>query len=62
MLCVCVCVCVCVCRYYVSNFAHDLLERIHYDPVFDVHNINPQIYSTVPLLSHARVSTHTHMH
>ena len=50
-----VCVCVC-CRYYVSNFAHDLLERIHYEPVFDINNINPQIYTTVPLLAQARVS------
>ena len=52
-------VCVCVyCRYYVSNFAHDLLERIHYEPVFDLNNINPQIYTTVPLLAQARVSWH----
>ena len=42
-------------RHYVSNFAHDLLERIHYDPVFDVQNVNPQIYSTVSLLAQARV-------
>jgi run domain Beclin-1 interacting cysteine-rich containing protein len=41
-------------KYYVSNFAHDLLERIHYEPVFDLNNINPQIYTTVPLLAQAR--------
>jgi run domain Beclin-1 interacting cysteine-rich containing protein len=41
-------------RYYVSNFAHDLLERIHYEPVFDVQNVNPQIYSMVPILAQAR--------
>jgi run domain Beclin-1 interacting cysteine-rich containing protein len=41
-------------KYYVSNFAHDLLERIHYDPVFDVQNINPQIYKAAPLLAQAR--------
>ena len=40
-----------------SNFAHDLLERIHYEPVFDVQNVNPQIYSMVPILAQARVST-----
>ena len=39
-----------------SNFAHDLMERIHYEPVFDVHNINPGIYSTVPILAQAKVS------
>ena len=42
-------------RHYVSNFAHDLLERLHYEPVFDVQNVNPQVYSTVPVLAQARV-------
>ena len=43
-------------RYYVSNFARDLLARIHYEPVFDVQDVNPQIYSRVPVLAQARVS------
>ena len=38
-----------------SNFARDLLERIHYEPVFDVQNVNPNIYSMVPVLTQARV-------
>ena len=38
-----------------SNFARDLLERIHYEPVFDVQNVNHNIYSMVPVLTLARV-------
>ena len=55
--CTCTYTCICVWyRYYISNFARDLLARIHYDPVFVVQDVNPQIYSRVPVLAQARVS------
>ena len=45
---------ICCHRYYVSNFARDLLSRIHYEPVFNVQNVNPKIYE-VPILAQAKV-------
>ena len=43
------------CRVYVSNFARDLLARIHREPVFNVLNINKDIYNMVPVMSQAKV-------
>ncbi|XP_066926119.1 run domain Beclin-1-interacting and cysteine-rich domain-containing protein-like [Clytia hemisphaerica] len=34
-------------RYFVSDFARDLLKKIHRDPLFNVHDISPNLYDRV---------------
>lgn len=31
-------------KYEVSNFARDLLQKIHFDPLFDMKDLNPSLY------------------
>lgn len=40
-------------RYYVSNFARDLLERMRDDPLYNIDDINPTLYQRIRALSRA---------
>lgn len=37
-------------KYYVSNFARDLLSKMYNDPLFNVQDINPALYRKVRVL------------
>lgn len=37
-------------KYEVSNFAKDLLQRIHFDPLFDLMDLNPSLYKRFRVL------------
>lgn len=37
-------------KYYVSNFARHLLERMSKDPLYDISDINPNLYRRVKTL------------
>ena len=41
-------------KYYVSNFARDLLLKMHNDPLFNVNDINNGLYRKVRVLDHVR--------
>ena len=41
-------------RYYVSNFARDLLSKIHHQPLFHVDAINPMLYKKFRTLDSVR--------
>ncbi|XP_025080052.1 run domain Beclin-1-interacting and cysteine-rich domain-containing protein-like isoform X2 [Pomacea canaliculata] len=41
-------------QYYVSNFARDVLQKIHQQPLFHVEAINPALYRKVRLLDTVR--------
>lgn len=46
-------------KYYVSNFARDLLSKIAGDPLFNPSDINSDLYKKVKALEAVRVSTET---
>lgn len=43
-------------KYYVSNFARDLLTKIAGDPLFNPNDINSGLYKKVKALESVRVS------
>lgn len=43
-------------KYYVSNFARDLLSKIAGDPLFNLSDINSGLYKKVKVLETVRVS------
>lgn len=46
-------------KYYVSNFARDLLSKIAGDPLFNPNDINSGLYKKVKSLEAVRVRTQT---
>lgn len=46
-------------KYYVSNFARDLLSKIAGDPLFNLSDINSGLYKKVKGLEAVRVSSGT---
>lgn len=46
-------------KYYVSNFARDLLGKISGDPLFNPNDINSALYKKVKALEAVRVSSNT---
>lgn len=46
-------------KYYVSNFARDLLSKIAGDPLFNPSDINSGLYKKIKALEAVRVSTET---
>lgn len=44
-------------KYYVSNFARDLLSKIAGDPLFNPSDINSGLYKKIKALETVRVST-----
>lgn len=44
-------------KYYVSNFARDLLSKIAGDPLFNPSDINSGLYKKIKALEAVRVST-----
>lgn len=46
-------------KYYVSNFARDLLGKIAQDPLFNLHAINSGLYKKVKNLEAVRVRWRT---